>query len=60
MSVEKILANVPMEKLERAKEFKLRLLQYQNPVEFVNNMYGCHPGEDGNDDYFGLIYRFKE
>jgi len=57
MSVEKLLENVPVEKLEKAKVFRERLLEYRNPVEFVNNMYGCHPGECNDKDYFGLIYQ---
>ena len=24
-------------------EFKKRMLAWDNPVEYVNNMYGCHP-----------------
>ena len=43
-------------------KFKKRMLQWPNPVEFVNNMYGCHPGEgDGEDDdpdneYFKKVF----
>jgi len=36
--------------------FRQRMLDWPNPVEFVNNMYGCHPG-DGGSDYFKEIYR---
>jgi hypothetical protein len=35
--------------------FKRRMLEWPNPVEYVNNMYGCHPG-DGNSDYFKEIF----
>lgn len=35
--------------------FKKRMLQWQNPVEYVNNMYGCHPGDD-NGDYFDKVF----
>jgi len=36
-------------------EFKKRMLEWPNPVEFVNNMYGCHPS-DGNSDYFKAVF----
>ena len=36
-------------------EFKRRILSWSNPVEFVNNMYGCHPGDEGSD-YFKNIF----
>jgi hypothetical protein len=39
----------------RVQLFKKRMLEWENPVEYVNNMYGCHPGEDGTD-YFEKIY----
>ncbi len=35
--------------------FKQRMLNWQNPVEYVNNMYGSHPGDD-DSDYFRTIY----
>ena len=35
--------------------FKRRMLEWLNPVEYVNNMYGCHPG-DGNADYFKAVF----
>lgn len=38
-----------------AEEFKKRMLEWNNPVEFVNNMYGCHP-DDNNSDYFKVIF----
>jgi hypothetical protein len=38
--------------------FKRRMLAWSNPVEYVNNMYGCHPGDgDGEEDYFRNIFR---
>ncbi len=55
MEPENIFSTVSAEKLEMAKRFKERILSYPNPVEFVNNMYGCHPGEGGTD-YFRGIY----
>jgi hypothetical protein len=38
-----------------AEEFKKRMLEWNNPVEFVNNMYGCHP-DDNNSDYFKVVF----
>ena len=35
--------------------FKRRMLEWSNPVEYVNNMYGCHPGDD-NSDYFKTVF----
>jgi len=35
--------------------FKKRMLAWENPVEFVNNMYGSHPGDDGNE-YFEQVF----
>jgi hypothetical protein len=56
MGIEKMLERVPQEKLEIAQAFKKKLLEYQNPVEFVNNMYGCHPDEVGGN-YFQTVYQ---
>ena len=39
-----------------ALTFKKRMLQWSNPVEYVNNMYGCHPGDD-NTEYFDVVFR---
>ena len=41
---------------EDVLKFKKRMLAWGNPVEFVNNMYGCHPDEDGNE-YFKEVFR---
>lgn len=39
-------------------KFKRRMLKWANPVEYVNNMYGCHPGDDDDDDeYFKVVFR---
>jgi len=39
-------------------EFRKRMLEWSNPVEYVNNMYGCHPGDDDDDnEYFKVIYQ---
>jgi len=35
--------------------FKKRMLQWPNPVEYVNNMYGSHP-DDGDNDYFQEVF----
>ena len=41
--------------LSEVEEFKRRILSWSNPVEFVNNMYGCHPGDEGSN-YFEKIF----
>ena len=35
--------------------FKKRMLTWDSPVEYVNNMYGCHPNE-AKEEYFDKIY----
>lgn len=40
---------------DRVLSFKKRMLQWPNPVEYVNNMYGCHP-DDGDNDYFQEVF----
>lgn len=37
--------------------FKERMLMWNNPVEFVNNMYGCHPDTDEDREYFEFVYK---
>jgi len=37
------------------EEAKRRMLEWRNPVEYVNNMYGCHPG-DGDSEYFQTVF----
>ena len=37
------------------RRFKKRMLTWRNPVEFVNNMYGCHPGDEGQE-YFRDVF----
>lgn len=37
--------------------FKERMLKWNNPVEFVNNMYGCHPDDDR--EYFDYVFEVK-
>ncbi len=36
--------------------FRRRMLQWPNPVEYVNNMYGSHPGED-DMEYFRTVFK---
>jgi len=55
MKLENIATEVSAKQMEKVQLFKSRMLQYENPVEFVNNMYGCHPDGD-NGDYFNAIY----
>jgi hypothetical protein len=40
---------------EDVLRYKKRMLEWSNPVEYVNNMYGSHP-DDGNNDYFKVIF----
>jgi|APSaa5957512576_1039674.scaffolds.fasta_scaffold375090_1 hypothetical protein len=42
-------------KVSMAQIFKKRMLEWSNPVEYVNNMYGCHP-DDENNDYFKVVF----
>lgn len=50
------LENIAEEaKDSKVQLFKKRMLGWKNPVEYVNNMYGCHPGDDGSD-YFRTVY----
>ncbi len=37
--------------------FKKRMLKWNNPVEFVNNMYGCHPDTEDDREYFEFVYK---
>jgi hypothetical protein len=43
------------EESDHVEEFRKRILKWSNPVEFVNNMYGSHPGIDGGD-YFKRVF----
>lgn len=33
-----------------------KMLEHENPVELVNNLYGCHPDSLGVD-YFDRIFK---
>jgi len=46
--------NLSGEQFEKVQTFKRRMLQWSNPVEYVNNMYGAHP--DGDGDYFSSVF----
>ena len=39
--------------VDEVLKFKKRMLEWPNPVEYVNNMYGCHPDDD---EYFKVIF----
>ena len=39
-----------------AEQCRRRMLAWPNPVEYVNDMYGCHPGE-GDTEYFRTVFR---
>jgi hypothetical protein len=41
---------------ESARLYRRRMLQWKNPVEFVNNMYGCHPDGNGSE-YFTEVFK---
>lgn len=42
---------------DRVDEFKRRMLLWDNPVEFVNNMYASHPGPGELPvDYFEEVF----
>lgn len=41
--------------VDEVVKFKKRMLKWANPVEYVNNMYGCHPGDDDNE-YFKVVF----
>ena len=43
------------EKEDEVLKFKKRILEWPNPVEYVNNMYGAHPGDE-ESDYFKVIF----
>ena len=55
MGLEKQVLEVSPEQTARVNKYKARMLSYANPVEFVNNMYGCHPDNEGGD-YFQTVF----
>ena len=66
-SIAAITAPVTLDGVLQAKEpgvdqgtdevlkFKRRMLEWANPVEFVNNMYGSHP-DDRDNEYFKEVF----
>ncbi|MFA6424730.1 MAG: hypothetical protein WCW64_00925 [Phycisphaerae bacterium] len=40
-------------------KFKKRMLSWNNPVEFVNNMYGSHPDDENDREYFEFVYKIN-
>lgn len=44
------------EYFENVIKYKKRMLEWDNPVEYVNNMYGSHPDNDPHDKYFDVIF----
>ena len=40
---------------DKVLKYKLRILIWDSPVEYINNMYGCHPNIK-NEDYFTKIF----
>lgn len=44
-----------IETQDKVSVFKKRMLVWDSPVEYVNNMYGCHPN-DFRMEYFDIIY----
>ena len=44
-------------KTSQVDVFKERMLKWNNPVEFVNNMYGCHPDDEDDREYFEFVYK---
>ncbi len=41
---------------ENVIKFKKRMLEWSNPVEYVNNMYGAHPDDDDGREYFKAVF----
>ena len=41
--------------VDKVLEAKKRMLGWSNPVEYVNNMYGCHPDDNGSE-YFEKVF----
>jgi hypothetical protein len=56
MNSKKPIPGRSSKQMENVEKYKSRMLSYANPVEFVNNMYGCHPAENGRD-YFLTIFK---
>ena len=50
-----VQVRVSPEEIRKAISYKGKIANHSNPVEFVNNMYGCHPNESGVP-YFNAIF----
>jgi len=50
---------IETEREQKILQFKQRMLAWDSPVEYVNNMYGCHPNDD-NEEYFKVVFRDQE
>lgn len=50
---------IETEREKKILQFKQRMLAWDSPVEYVNNMYGCHPNDD-NEEYFKVVFRDQE
>lgn len=46
-------------KSKRVADYKKRMLLWDSPVEYVNNMYGCHPNSD-KMEYFEEVFKNEE
>ena len=55
ISSERFVVKCRLEPNSDVDEFKRRMLEWPNPVEYVNNMYGCHP-LDKNTEYFKVVF----
>lgn len=49
------IENDVIRSVSNVERCKLRMLNWPNPVEYVNNMYGCHPDSDDNE-YFQVVF----
>lgn len=49
-----IAVKVSPAEVNRALEYRGRIANSGNPVEFVNDMYGCHP--EGDKTYFEAVF----
>jgi hypothetical protein len=42
--------------VDKVAIFKKRMLTWDSPVEYVNNMYGSHANDSDGSEYFKEIY----
>lgn len=50
-----VYVRVAPKEIQKAMSYREKIANHSNPVEFVNNMYGCHPDE-GGVPYFNAIF----